>query len=126
MVLHALRSFFATEAAGGLVMVAAAVAAILIANSPWNDTYQALLAHTLSPGIPALSKTVLHWINDGLMAVFFLVVGLEIKREAVDGELSSRARLALPVIAAIGGMVLPAVLYVLLNGDPMARRGWAI
>ncbi|HEU4529551.1 MAG TPA: Na+/H+ antiporter NhaA, partial [Steroidobacteraceae bacterium] len=99
---------------------------IVIANSPWSDAYQAVLAHTLSPGIPALSKSVLHWINDGLMAVFFLVVGLEIKREAIEGELSSRARLALPVIAAIGGMVLPAILYVVLNDDPIARRGWAI
>lgn len=126
MPLQGLRSFFATEAAGGLVMVAAAIAALVVANSPWSGAYESFLAYTLTPGIPAFSKTVLHWINDGLMAVFFLVVGLEIKREATEGELSSGARLALPVIAAIGGMVLPAVLYVLINDDPLARRGWAI
>ena len=99
--------------------MAAAGVALLVANSPLAPLHGEVFAHVV------LGKTLLHWINDGLMAVFFLFVGLEIKREATVGELSTRAKAALPVLAAAGGMAGPAVIYVLLNtGDDV--RGWAI
>ena len=93
MSLVALRRFFALESSGGLVMMLAAAAAMLVANSSWDALYHSAFPHA-----------VLLWINDGLMAVFFLLVGLEIKREVVEGELSSRERLTLPIIAALGGI----------------------
>lgn len=123
------QSFQQTESKGGLVMLAAAAAALVLANSPWGGLYEALLElpFEVRLGELSLGKPILHWINDGLMAVFFLLVGLEIKREIIDGELSSPAKVALPLAAAIGGMALPALLYVAVNwGDPLALRGWAI
>lgn len=101
--------------------MAAAALALAAANSPLADVYTAFVA------FPAFSHTVLHWINDGLMAVFFLLVGLEIKREVVAGELSTRAKAALPVLAAAGGMAGPAIIYVIINwSSPEYLRGWAI
>lgn len=129
MPIDALRRFFATESAGGLIMVLAAVAAMFVANSPLAPAFAAWFGQPLGFEVGALSfvKPLLLWINDGLMAVFFLLVGLEIKREVLDGELSSRDRIALPVVAAIGGMLLPALLYALITrDDPVALRGWAI
>ena len=115
------RAFFESESAGGLVLMAAGLAAILIANSPLGPTYFAALKAYLGP------LSILHWINDALMAVFFLLVGLEIKREVLDGELSSWPRRVLPGAAALGGMVVPGLVYVALNShDPSALRGWAI
>jgi len=109
------------EATAGLVLMAAAFLALVAANSPWSAGYTALFA------APVLSMSVLHWINDGLMAVFFFLVGLEIKREIVAGELSTRAKAALPVLAAVGGMVGPAVAYAVINWhSPEDLRGWAI
>jgi NhaA family Na+:H+ antiporter len=107
----------------------AVVAAMLLANSPLGPAYQAWLAHELTIGIAplALTKSVLHWINDGLMAIFFLLVGIEIKREATVGELASLDRAALPAIGALGGMLVPALVYLAFNGgNPDTRAGWPI
>ena len=122
------QEFFRTEAAGGALLVACACAALVVANSAWADAYHRLLATTIAiaAGGHALSLTVHQWINDGLMAVFFLLVGLEIKREALAGELASPRQAALPIAAAIGGMVVPASIYFLANGGGMESRGWAI
>jgi len=116
-----IQAFLKGETTAGLVLMGAAVLALIVANSPAADLYAAFL------DFPLLSKTVLHWINDGLMAVFFFLVGLEIKREVVGGELSTRAKAALPVLAAAGGMAGPAIIYAALNwGHSEDLRGWAI
>lgn len=122
------QEFFNKEAGGGILLVACAVAALVIANSPWAPAYHALW-HTplsLSIGSHGLNLSLHQWINDALMAVFFLLVGLEIKREAIAGELASPRQAALPIAAAIGGMVVPALVYVLTNPGGDAARGWAI
>ena len=108
--------------------MACACAALIVANSAWADPYHRLLATTIaiSAGGHELSLTVHQWINDGLMAVFFLLVGLEIKREALAGELASPRQAALPIAAAIGGMVVPASIYMLTTGGGAESRGWAI
>jgi len=114
---------------GGLVLGLSAVAALAVANSSFGPDYEALLRTTgeVRIGSIGLSKTVDHWINDGLMAVFFLLVGLEIKREAIEGALASPRKAALPVIAAFGGFVTPAAIFAAVNwGDAHALRGWAI
>ncbi len=117
----AMRAFMRSEAAGGLVLMAVALLALAVANSPLAPGYFAILETYV------LGLSVLHWINDGLMAVFFLLVGLEIKREMLDGQLSTWPRRALPGIAAIGGMIVPAAIYVAFNaGHPATLRGWAI
>lgn len=116
-----LRQFLNNEASGGLVLMAVAVLAILVANSPLAEAY----FHGLHVYLGPLS--IQHWINDALMAVFFLLVGLEIKREMLDGQLSSWSRRILPGAAAAGGMLFPALFYVALNwSNPAALRGWAI
>lgn len=117
------------EAAAGLVLVGAAILAMIVANSPLAAMYNDVLHSKLTLGIApfALSKDVLHWINDGLMAIFFFVVGLEIKREMVVGALANRKTALLPIIAALGGMLVPAMIYAAINwNDPVALRGWAI
>lgn len=116
-----IRNFFKLESAGGIILVIAAVVAMTIANSPLNDVYQGVL-HSYVMGM-----SVSHWINDGLMAVFFLLIGLEVKRELLEGALKSRETAIFPAIAAVGGMLAPALIYVLFNaGDPEAIQGWAI
>ena len=122
------QEFFRTEAAGGALLVACACAALIVANSGWADAYHRLLATpiAIAAGGHLLSLTAHQWINDGLMAVFFLLVGLEIKREALAGELASPRQAALPIAAAIGGMVVPASIYFLSNGGGVESRGWAI
>ncbi|MGI8397546.1 Na+/H+ antiporter NhaA [Agrobacterium deltaense] len=116
-----LRQFLDNEASGGLVLMAVALLAIMTANSPFAESY----FHALHVYIGPLSLQ--HWINDALMAVFFLMVGLEIKREMLDGQLSTWSRRVLPGAAAAGGMVFPALFYVLLNrNNPAALQGWAI
>jgi NhaA family Na+:H+ antiporter len=116
-----LREFLESGAAGGLLLMAAAILALWVANSPLADTYFQLL-HA-----PLAGLDVLHWINDGLMALFFLFVGLEIKREFLDGQLSTWANRALPGIAAAGGILVPGLLYAALNlGQPDTLRGWAV
>ncbi len=115
------------EAAAGLLLIAAAAAAVAVANSPLSHGYHALL-HDRMAWSPIARLDSWHlWINDGLMALFFFVVGLEIKRELLDGELSSAARRRLPVLAAVAGMAMPALIYGLIaGGDPALIRGWAI
>jgi len=123
------RAFFRSEAAGGLVLMAATAVALLVANSPLVVVQTALLDLPMGVrvGSYALDKPLLLWINDGLMAVFFLLVGLELKREVVQGHLSSLRRAVLPALAAVGGMAVPAVIYWLFNrNDPDSVRGWAI
>ncbi|MEO8421078.1 MAG: Na+/H+ antiporter NhaA [Hyphomicrobium sp.] len=123
------KAFFEHEAAGGIVLLAAALLGILLMNSPAAGPYASLLEAHVPLGVPplVLDKSVQHWINDGLMAIFFFLVGLEIKRELVVGELSTPQQAALPAIAALGGMVVPALIYTGINwGDPIALRGWAI
>jgi len=116
-----LRDFLHTEAAGGIVLMAVALVAILIANSPLSDAYFAALKAYIGP------LSLLHWINDALMALFFLLVGLEIKREVLDGQLSTWGHRALPGIAALGGMIVPGLIFVAFNlNDPQVLRGWAI
>ncbi|MEN5166320.1 Na+/H+ antiporter NhaA [Achromobacter kerstersii] len=124
-----LQAFLRSEALGGYVLMAAALAALIIANSSAAPLYFDVLGSKLGfqAGPIVLRETVLHWINDGLMAVFFLLVGLEIKREVLDGQLRGVSRIVLPGIAALGGMVAPALIYVLINiGSPETLRGWAI
>ncbi len=113
--------FFAAESAGGLILMASALAALLLANSPWSAAYFS----TLQVKFAGLS--IEHWINDGLMAIFFLLVGLEIKREMLAGQLSSWSQRALPGFAALGGMLLPALIYIAINwGNSQTIGGWAI
>nr|WP_223218310.1 Na+/H+ antiporter NhaA [Rhizobium wenxiniae] len=116
-----LRQFLDSEASGGIILMVVAALAIVTANSPLAETYFHVLHIYLGP------LSIQHWINDALMAVFFLLVGLEIKREMLDGQLSSWSRRILPGVAAAGGMIFPALFYVYFNGaDPAAIRGWAI
>ena len=125
----ALRDFLKLESAGGIVLVLAGVAAMIAANTALAPWYEALLQVPIKVQVGAfkIDKALLIWINDLLMAIFFLLVGLEIKREATTGELSDGAKIALPAFAALGGMVLPAGLYAWINwGDPVGIRGWAI
>jgi NhaA family Na+:H+ antiporter len=125
----AIQEFLDKESAGGIVLALAAAIALLISNSPLASLYDSLLATpvALQAGHFKLAKPLLLWINDGLMAIFFLLVGLEIKREILEGELSSVAQSLLPGVAAIGGMALPAAIYTAFNwSDPVARAGWAI
>ena len=120
--------FAAHKLSGAVLLSAATVVAVAWANSPWADFYHHWL-HTkvaLSIGPFGLNKSISHWINDGLMGIFFFVVGLEIKRELLAGELASPRKAALPVIAAVGGMVVPALVYVAFNGDGAFARGWGI
>ncbi|HNQ92218.1 MAG TPA: Na+/H+ antiporter NhaA [Alphaproteobacteria bacterium] len=128
------REFFRMEASGGIVLVIAAVLAMIVANSPLYSLYDFVLNDVnftigfVGPenGGPFLDKSVLHWINDGLMAIFFFLVGLEIKREALRGELSSRDKALLPVVMAIGGATLPAFIYYMINKDGGIVSGWAV
>ncbi|EMJ3465956.1 TPA: Na+/H+ antiporter NhaA [Vibrio harveyi] len=116
-----IRDFFKMESAGGILLVIAAAIAMTIANSPLGESYQAML-HTYVFGM-----SVSHWINDGLMAVFFLLIGLEVKRELLEGALKSKETAIFPAIAAVGGMLAPALIYVAFNaGDAEAISGWAI
>jgi Na+:H+ antiporter, NhaA family len=116
-----LREFLRNEAAGGLLLMGAAALAMIIANSPLAPDYFAVLTMKIGPLSP------LHWINDALMALFFFLVGLEIKREFVDGHLSTWADRRLPMIAAVAGMVVPALIYLAVTNDNLAlARGWAI
>jgi NhaA family Na+:H+ antiporter len=122
------QEFFRTEAAAGALLVICACAALVAANSMWADSYSGLWATPIAIawGRHALSLTLHQWINDGLMAVFFLLVGMEIKREALAGELASPRQAALPIAAAIGGMAVPATIYLLTNAGGVETRGWAI
>lgn len=124
-----LNDFWRTEAASGAVLIATAVLAMVVANSPLDTLYWRLLGTPVEirTGALQIAKPLLLWVNDGLMAVFFLLVGLELKREIVEGELSDLRRALLPAFAAAGGMLAPALAYLWFNhDDPVGVRGWAI
>ncbi|HET6513293.1 MAG TPA: Na+/H+ antiporter NhaA, partial [Candidatus Kapabacteria bacterium] len=120
--------FFRTEVASGLVLLASTIIALVWANSPWAESYQHLWHTLIAIEIGSFRHvaSLAHWINDGLMAIFFLSVGLEIKHELFLGRLSSFRRAALPFVAALGGMVVPALIYVFFNAGTEAIRGWGI
>ena len=128
LIARPLREFLETESAGGLVLLAAAAVALIWANSPFSSSYRALWATDLSIrlGPYVIAMDLRHWINDALMAIFFFVVGLEIKREVVVGELSTARKAALPAVAAVGGMVVPALIYLALNAGSEGSSGWGI
>ena len=124
-----IEEFFRLEAAGGVLLVVASIVALVWANTPWRALYTDLLSVPVGVHLGALSldKPLLLWINDALMAIFFLLVGLEIKREVLQGELSSVRQAALPCVAAVGGMLGPALVYSAINwGNPVTMYGWAI
>ena len=128
-VLDALRDFMRLESAAGVLLIIAAVLAMVIANSPLTTLYDQLLGLPISiqVGALAITKPLLLWVNDGLMAVFFFLIGLEVKREFKEGELSSAAQVALPAVGALGGMLVPAAIYAWFNwGSDIAMDGWAI
>ena len=127
-ILGRLEAFLRVEAASGVLLVAAAAAALLWANSPWAGSYEAFwnsaVHHDAGASFPA--HTLRFWINDGLMSLFFLVVGLEIRREIHEGALSNWRSAALPLLAALGGVIVPALIYLGVVMDPALRRGWAV
>jgi NhaA family Na+:H+ antiporter len=125
----ALRDLVESEAASGVILIVAALCAVIAANGPAAELYHAIIHHRAGPVLtPRIGPMTVHlWINDGLMALFFLLVGLEIKREFVDGRLSSWDRRRLPMVAAFCGMAVPAIIYLLFaGGDPQLAAGWAI
>lgn len=123
-----LQSFLEEEASGGILLLVAAIVALVWANSPWRDGYATFWGTEVAVrlGRWGIREDLRHWVNDGLMSLFFLVVGLEIKRELLTGELRDRRAAALPVIAALGGMVVPALLYAVLNVSGGGAKGWGI
>ncbi len=124
-----ISKFFKTEAAGGVLLICAALLAIILANSPFSALYASLIDMPVmvKVGLLEINKPALLWVNDGLMAVFFFMIGLELKREFLEGELSDRKKIILPALGAIGGMAVPALIYFAFNmSDPEAVRGWAI
>lgn len=129
MVIDKLREFLRLEAASGILLFLAAILAMVAENSPADVWYDALLEIPVAIqfGEFEIAKPLLLWINDGLMAIFFFLIGLEVKRELLAGELSEPSRVVLPIIAAVGGMAVPAAIYSAINwGDPIAMKGWAI
>lgn len=123
------NDFLKKESASGILLMIAAVLAIIVANSPLSHLYDDLLdiPVEIRIGVLHIAKPLILWINDGLMAVFFFLIGLELKRELLEGELSKPSNIILPTFAAVGGMLVPAVIYVALNwSDPVALKGWAI
>src|SRR5688572_990717 len=127
-VFSAIERFLHVEAVGGIVLLAAAAAALIWANSPAYESYQQLWHAPLALGLGGyvLAQPLHFWINDGLMTVFFLIVGMEIRREIHEGALSSTPLAALPLAAALGGVVVPALIYLVVNSEPSARQGWAV
>lgn len=129
MAITTIQNFLKKEASSGIILMFAAVFAMILANSPWATYYDLLLdvPVVVAVGSFEIAKPLLLWINDGLMALFFFLVGLELKREFIEGNLSEPSQVALPAIGALGGMLVPALCYVALNYDnPAAINGWAI
>lgn len=125
----AIKNFLSQESAGGILLMIAVALAMIMANSPLAGMYQGFLDTQMQVRVGSLDidKTLIHWINDGLMALFFMLIGLEVKRELLEGALSSAAQASLPTFAAIGGMIFPAAVYLMFNyGDPITQAGWAI
>jgi Na+/H+ antiporter NhaA len=123
-----LRSFLGTEAGSAGILLAAAAVALLWANSPWSDLYEALWSAqgSVRLGDAEIAMDLGHWVNDGLMVLFFFVIGLEVRREFSMGELTDRRRAVVPVVAALGGMVVPALLFLAINPTGEAARGWGV
>jgi NhaA family Na+:H+ antiporter len=124
-----IQKFIQNEKAGGIVLGLSVLLAMILANSPLHEAYHHFFENKLGfqfNGNSFLEYSIHHWINDGLMAIFFFVVGLELKREIVAGELSNPRKAALPILAAIGGMVVPALIYLAFNSDAAVRHGWGI
>jgi len=123
-----LDEFIHRQTTSGILLMLCAIVALYIANSPWSEAYQHLLAMPFTIGVPEfqLSKSVHHWINDGLMALFFFVIGLELKRELLVGELAELKHAMLPIIAAVGGMVVPVLIYISINPEGHALDGWGV
>lgn len=129
MVIRAITEFMKLESASGILLLIAAILAMIVENSAAKPLYDMLLGVPVEIRIGEfqIAKPLLLWINDGLMAIFFFLIGLEIKREVLDGELSDSSRIVLPVLAAVGGMAIPALIYATINwGDSVAMKGWAI
>ncbi len=128
IVVRPFQDFSRLEASGGILMILATIAALLWINSPWGDLYQRLWHTHSAIGLAGktFDRTLHFWINEGLMTVFFFVVGLEIKREVLVGELTSLRRAAFPASAAVGGVIVPAVIYFLFNAGTPSERGWGI
>ncbi len=127
-VLTPLEEFIHRQTTSGVLLMLCAIAALVIANSPWSEAYHHLLEKPFTVGVEGfqLSKSIHHWINDGLMAIFFFVVGLELKREILVGELADPKQAVLPIIAAVGGMVMPAAIYMAINPSGHTFNGWGI
>lgn len=128
-VIDPVNRFIGKSTTGGIVLFLSAVVALILANSPWKDAYHHIWEHKISFGLDnnfMLDKTLHHWINDGLMAVFFFVVGLELKREIIGGELSNPKKAILPIVAGFGGMIFPAIIYLWFNPSGEAHSGWGI
>ncbi|MCC6793035.1 MAG: Na+/H+ antiporter NhaA, partial [Thermomicrobiales bacterium] len=123
-----IREFAHNEASSGILLLVCALIALIWANSPWSDSYTDLWSSKVRLGTVQfdLNETLKHWVNDGLMAIFFFVVGLEIKREVLAGELASVRRAALPAIAALGGVLVPAALYYAINAGHPGSEGWGV
>ena len=124
-----IRSFLKTESASGILLIIFSILAIILSNSELSDFYYSIKNSYLSINFESfqIKETVHHWVNDGLMAIFFLVIGLELKREMINGQLSTFSKVLLPGIAAIGGMAVPAIIYIIINkNNPLAMAGWAI
>ncbi len=129
MAIQRIKAFFNLEASGGIVLALAAIAAMIIANTPLSTWYESFIHApvAIQIGSFAIAKDAHHWINDGLMAVFFFLVGLELKREVLIGELSNVKQIILPAGAALGGMIMPAIVYLIFNyNEPEFWKGWAI
>lgn len=124
--LSVFRRFYQSGALGGLILIGCVIISLVIANSPWSADFEKLLSYQAGFEEYGLKYSVLLWINDGLMAIFFLLIGLEIKRELVEGELSTFKKASLPVIAACGGAILPALIFVAFNYDKETSAGWGI
>ncbi len=124
-----IEEFIRRESSGGILLIFATLLALILSNSPWESLYASFLHIPVEIRIGPLhlSKSLYHWVNDGLMAIFFLLIGLEVKREVLEGHLATPSQIALPGIAAIGGMVVPALIYLAYNqGTIPAENGWAI
>jgi NhaA family Na+:H+ antiporter len=128
LIVRPLQEFLATETAGGALLLAATAAALLWANAPFGGTYADVWGAHLSLNLRAVTfdESLVSWVNDGLMAIFFFVVGLEIKREVSVGELSSLRGALLPILAALGGMIVPAAVYLALNAGGAGEAGWGV
>jgi NhaA family Na+:H+ antiporter len=127
-VLTPLEEFIHRQSTSGILLMLSAIVALYLANSQWNEVYHHLLEMPFTIGVPGfqLSKSLHHWINDGLMALFFFVIGLELKREILVGELANLKQALLPIIAAIGGILVPVLIYISINPEGHALNGWGI